>query len=281
MDAITISIKEDIYIYEKAYDGKFKSFAELRGYSSLDITSRQISEIVDFVDLSKEIAHNNFNIVLDEGVLIAREYETNEKSTSLIELDATRYYIYFKIDPNEPNLKIHFEAYVYDSVNCSTTGMCAADAELKDKIKIDILNYTEDLKNEVLKKSLDDYRNKLSEKLCDRMLFILTYALLYVSIIQEDKNTVIKESKGLSYKSDGLKKSTKTHKIQLINNNRIAYVYTGSKERLNNSREYNRHLESWQVLGHLRHYKKSNKTVWINPYTKGNSKKEAKTYVVQ
>lgn len=39
------------------------------------------------------------------------------------------------------------------------------------------------------------------------------------------------------------------------------------------SREYSRHMESWQVRGHWRYYK-SGKKVWIESYTKGHNNKE-------
>jgi hypothetical protein len=47
-------------------------------------------------------------------------------------------------------------------------------------------------------------------------------------------------------------------------------------------RQIERHTESWPVRGHPRTYKKTGKTIWIEPYTKGdkNAPRDPKTYKV-
>jgi hypothetical protein len=97
-----------------------------------------------------------------------------------------------------------------------------------------------------------------------------------------DKETIYKEAGGLKYKIDPTKRkvSSKTKKVQVINNDKIVYVFTGTNDNIKSFVSYIRHTDSWGVLGHPRHYA-SGLVIWINSFVKGKGKKTAGRYKVK
>ena len=63
------------------------------------------------------------------------------------------------------------------------------------------------------------------------------------------------------------KKNNRSSKITTLNFSDIEKVVYAKPE-VHVPRSYERHTESWEVRGYVRHYK-SGKTVFVKPYTKG------------
>lgn len=115
---------------------------------------------------------------------------------------------------------------------------------------------------------------------------VVLEAMAYISYFTENRETVIKH--GSHKRSTNISKSKKNsnrRKIQILNKEKVVYeVDTSNKELIKSLRQYQRHTDSWHVIGHKRTYK-SGKVVWVKPYTKGTKKdniqSEAKKYIIE
>lgn len=264
-------------------DGKFKTLAELRGYSTIDITSKSLDEILSYVDTMKEKYGESLNFPIKEGVIILKDVFIGDTVPDFFKGSNFKNCIYFTIEDIEPNFKMHIEAYLYESISGTTIGTCAANLDLNTKTtKITQLNYKEELKNSFIEAALDESRAKIPKSVANESCMLAMYSLLYVSLIQANRDTIYKESAGMKYKSDPTKKkiTSKTKKVQVLNDDKVAYVFTGTNEAMKSFREYKRHTESWDVIGHPRHYK-SGLIKWIAGFTKGKGRKDPKNYIVK
>lgn len=117
---------------------------------------------------------------------------------------------------------------------------------------------------------------------------IVLEAMAYISYYTENRDTVIKHRSRKrnvnNINSKGEKNSIK-RKIQILNKDKVIYEVNTSDDNLIKAlRKYQRHTESWKVMGHKRTYK-SGKVVWVSPYTKGTKKSEKsnepKKYIIK
>lgn len=95
--------------------------------------------------------------------------------------------------------------------------------------------------------------------------------------IKSTDNFEKNKNKNMKYDQDNYKEL----KTRIIFNERIIYELTNLKNNyplIHNI--FNRKTESWDVIGHYRHYK-SGKTIFIKPYIKGKGKKTNKEYKIK
>jgi hypothetical protein len=266
------------------FDGKFKSLAELRGYSTIDLTSKSIQDIQDYVDSKKDVLVDSFNFPIKEGVLILREdMMDNIELPSFMFSGTCKNYIYFKVDDTGEFPKFHIEATMNVDAIGTTVGLCAANIDIsKYKPAVKPLVYTEETKNPVIGTMLDEYRQKVAKSLSTRLSCLALFSLMYISLIQMDRETVYKEAGGMKYKVDPNKKkiASRTKKVQVINDDKVVYVFTASTTNIKSFISYMRHTESWGVAGHYRFYA-SGLIRWIDSFVKGKGKKEAGRYKVK
>jgi hypothetical protein len=166
------------------FDGKFKTLAELRGYSTIDITSKSLREIQDYVDLKKDLLGESLNFPIKEGVLILREdMLDNMDLPSFISPDICKNYIYFKIDEDGDFPKFHIEASMSIDTNGTTVGICAANIDIsKYSPKVIPLVYTEDTKNPILGTMLDEYRKKVAKSVSSRSSCLALFPLMSLKV---------------------------------------------------------------------------------------------------
>lgn len=112
-------------------------------------------------------------------------------------------------------------------------------------------------------------------------LYKLTMGLInYINkpkeVIEKDVSEYIERVRKKKGRKKG--KSSKTTYI-----NKKVYVFNSlpdTNDDYNEKKEYNRHVDSWDVRGHWRRLK-SGKRIWVNAYTKGNAKnKKDKLYKI-
>lgn len=94
--------------------------------------------------------------------------------------------------------------------------------------------------------------------------------------VHTDYEKVMKKKKGK--RKNG--KSNSRTRVSYVTNKVYSLDFASDDKIADNKREYNRHIESWGVRGHLRHLK-SGKSIWINPYKKGTGRTESKIYRVE
>lgn len=91
---------------------------------------------------------------------------------------------------------------------------------------------------------------------------------------------LVAKTKGGKSKGKNGKKVAK--KVVKMKNFKIKHIYKDDVIQTATKREYERHAEGWTVCGFWRHYKKSDKRVWIKSHTRGNKDKvEGKTYIIE
>jgi hypothetical protein len=102
---------------------------------------------------------------------------------------------------------------------------------------------------------------------------LMAYMSHYVHNVSERREQTIKTKKG---KKNGNKKV----KDRVVKLGRKVYSVAIPAAISTDKKPYERQALAWGVKGHLRTYKKSGKTIWIETYTKGdkNAEKEPKTY---
>ena len=93
-------------------------------------------------------------------------------------------------------------------------------------------------------------------------------------IVNYEKQEIVKDSKKnttnkTKVTSDKLNKNNKDYKITL--GNKTVMLHLKPNEIRTFKRKYVRMIESWSVMGHVRHYR-NGKTVFIKPYVKGKAR---------
>lgn len=269
--------------------GQFKTLGELKGFSSVDITSKSFDEIQSFNDECRKNGNFNLNFPLQEGVFILNVARENMGMPHMLEelINDVKYYIYFKIDLAEDELKVLMEAYMYDTKRFEFMQINASNVKytMGKGLKIQPLKYTNESKDKYSQLMLTYFRRED----CGKMLFqTLLESLIYVGLIQANRKVIYKKTNGISYQKSSTtatkKKTNPYEKVEVLNEDKVMYVLNGKKEAIKSFRSYTRHTESWQVMGHPRHYRKDGevvKTIWIEPYVKGEGKAKPKSYKIK
>ena len=269
-------------------DGNFKSFNEIKGYTSIDLTSKTIDDILDYIDEYRKNNENyDINFPFKEGVIIRKQELSKEQHKDIFK-NVLSYY-YFKIKDEEDSFKILVEVYQSSNIMGSHVfvGQFAMKLDLNDSESsswnsIIPLNYDGECSG-VFKKTLDKLRQDLSsnkQALLKEMGYVIS-SLTYIDIVRNNREVVYKKAKGMTFKSSTKKaKATKTEKVEVLNGDKVMYVINGSEAHIKGFRTYTRKTDSWNVIGHWRHYK-SGLVKWIEGYKKGNGKAKAKHYKVK
>lgn len=265
---------------------RFKSFNELKGYTSIDLTSKTIDDIFGTIDEYREAnGECNINFPFKEGVIIRKQSSGEYKD---VIKDVLSYY-YFKIENEEQdNFKILVEIYQSSNIMGDNifVGQCAMkfdiDNETSNSNVIIPLEYNEEECKGMLKQAIQTFRKSLTNKetLSREMGYVLS-SLMYIDIVRNDRSVVYKKAKGMTFKSSAKKsKATKTEKIEVLNGEKVMYVINGNEEHIKKFKTYTRKSDSWDVMGHFRHYK-SGLIKWIDGYKKGSGKTKPKHYKVK
>lgn len=266
----------------------FKTLEELKGFTSIDLSSKSSQEIVDYVSKYRE---NNEDLGIEfpikEGFLIRKVSNDNSDIKDDIFQNLLEYY-YFKIEQNDDSIIFHIETY-YDVVmmgervfvgESATKFIIGENTEISNNSIIP-LNYSDrskgkfDLALQALRTNKIDNKTRM-----DNIGYVIT-GLLYINCIRKDRDTIYKKQKGMRFKSSNNKSRTsQTEKVEILNNDKVMYVVNGEKKKVDGFRTYERKTDSWNVIGHFRHYK-SGLIKWIESYKKGVGKSKPKHYKVK
>lgn len=263
----------------------YKSFQELRGFTSIDISSKTIEEIKDTLDNYKDNKDeylDNVGIPIREGIIISRGLGLEGIPDILKDdIENTKIVYYFKInEKDDKNLSLYWEEYMFNPKDKSSIGLSAYEVLIGDKIgdikRVDCIDkYNPPTFNIV--------RNKMSSSNAKNSLAYLIHSLLYISVVQSNRKVVYKQSKGVKFVSkttNNSNKTTDTIKVEVLNNDKVMYIMNGNEGIIKGFRNYVRKAESWLVSGHWRKY--SNGTMkWIESYVKGKGKLNPKHYKVK
>lgn len=260
----------------------YKSIQELRGFTSVDISSKTIKEIEETLDEYKK-SNNEYDIgiPLKEGVIINRGIDSNDTPSMLKEdVENTKIAYYFKINEKEEGMYLLWEEYMYNPKGGYSIGTGAYEVLIGDKLgDIRKLDYI-DKENPPI---FNLIRNKINIDSAKSGLAFLISSLLYIGVVQSSRKVVYRQSKGMSFNSKSNtnnKKKTNTIKIEVLNGDKVMYTMDGNEGVIKGFKTYTRKTESWLVLGHWRKYKNGNKK-WINSYIKGEGKQKPKHYKVK
>lgn len=157
------------------------------------------------------------------------------------------------------------------------------DGNIQYRVILDINNNLKNNEVKIFRKQL------MSEEA------IIKSAIQFASIIME----FFRYAQYMSYKKQEIpmyikrtKVKSNSNKIKSKNssqkNNRAVVSVSKPKkvydyeqaEREGDKRSYERHAESWEVVGHWREYKKTGKRVFVKGHKKGSGKKKGKDYTV-
>ena len=246
-----------------------KTLQELNGYSKIIFKANtqtiadEVNKKFDFINSNRE----NLGIPLTECVL---QVKNRIKS-----IPATMY-IYYKLT----NKCIYLESYL----ECDNflgeymfIPFYKGHINLINGKRIDD-NITYEKKDVIIK----EYVKQNKDKFRQLTLKIFADCISLINIVQLDKQTVYKESKGITYNTSNTKKKKSTNKnIQVLNSNNVVYTFKGTIEHSKQLKEYKRHTLGWDVVGHLRHYK-NGKVAYVKPYHKGDKNvNNKKDYIVK
>lgn len=102
----------------------------------------------------------------------------------------------------------------------------------------------------------------------------------YMGYMKQNSTIVVKRAVVKNKSQGTTKKPTKDNRaVVSVSKPKKIYNYEEA-QREGEKRNYERHTESWEVVGHWRHYKKSDKRVFVKGYKKGEGKKKGKDYTV-
>lgn len=205
-----------------------------------------------------------FNYPLSKGVLI---YSQKIDSTMLgvtlkgyakqaIEFD-------FEADKSEISIAM-YTTDVFDTLE---------QAKNFDMLLKTIITVTEDkeINVEIVDKKLKMMSNEIAKENALTSLGMLMDTLFYMSDYKNNEIIEVTEVKTVKRKSSG-KSNKKSHKSNIVRITTKKYVI--DRRKIPSKAKNVRRVLQWTVRGHWRHYKKSGKKVWINPYTKGNKEEQ-------
>ena len=249
----------------KEYEGKTNiiDLKEFKQYSIIEI-DEDISEVINYLDkLQKEsgIETLMFYLPLDEFCIKCNERLVDE--TGAIR-DCVDYFIV-----KQYKSKWNVKAYVNDRNFKSTKAINTLI------FTITPIPEQKDYKVKILKSGFGS-RPDLNKRISDIFIWLLGY-ICYVKdhpTVNYEKQEVIKDNKKITnnkVKTISSKTNNKDYKITL--GDKTVVLHLKPNEIRTFKRKYVRMVESWSVMGHVRHYR-NGKTVFIKPYIKGKARNE-------
>lgn len=125
----------------------------------------------------------------------------------------------------------------------------------------------------------DEYISELAKRTVILLVDFMKYAQ-YMNYTKQNNPIVIKRAVIKKSTQNSTEKSVKdTRSTVSVSKPKKVYDYEGA-EREGDKRQYERQAESWEVTGHWRHYKKTDKRVFVKGYKKGEGTKKGKDYTV-
>lgn len=249
----------------KEYEGKTNiiDLKEFKQYSIIEI-DEDISEVINYLDkLQKEsgIETLMFYLPLDEFCIKCNERLVDEIGAIR---DCVDYFIV-----KQYKSKWNVKAYVNDRNFKSTKAINTLI------FTITPIPEQKDYKVKILKSGFGS-RPDLNKRISDIFIWLLGY-ICYVKdhpTVNYEKQEVIKDNKKITnnkVKTISSKTNNKDYKITL--GDKTVVLHLKPNEIRTFKRKYVRMVESWSVMGHVRHYR-NGKTVFIKPYIKGKARNE-------
>lgn len=187
---------------------------------------------------------------------------------------------------NVPFTKTISKVEFYYNINHSKGfELCDLDSEgnIQYRVILDINNNLKNNEVKVFRKQLMSEKAIIESAIqfASVIMDFFRYAQ-YMSYKKQDIPMYIKRTKvkSSSNKSQHNKVAQKDNRaIVSVSKPKKVYDYDQA-EREGEKRSYERHIESWEVAGHWREYKKTGKRVFVKGYKKGSGKKKGKDYVI-
>lgn len=231
---------------------KYKTFREIKEIDTITINASLKDMEKNYWQKRKEgNGHIKYMPPLYQAVL-KYKYQGKYEPKNTIQ------YIYFEVINNG----LELEFYQYNTTKYIFTPLMYVVLTPKDGFEI-----------------LNVYSKQINANFSQSLIFVYLYLSTYVNTIKNDPNTIIKKEKQLSCKMS-TSNNKYSNKTVVISNNKIVYEVI-NKEGLNNiKRQYIKHIESFNVMGHTRKLK-NGKIIYVRPYKKGVGITKKKEYVVK
>lgn len=249
----------------KEYEGKTNiiDLKEFEQYSIIEI-NEDVSEVIDYLDrLQKEseVETLMFYLPLDEFCIKCNEILIDETGDIR---DCVDYFVV-----KQYKSKWNVKAYVNDKNFQSTKAINTLI------FTVTPIPEQKDYKVKILKSGFGS-RPDLNKRISEMFIWLLGY-ICYVKdhpTVNYEKQEIVKDSKKNTTNktkatSDKLNKNNKDYKITL--GDKSVMLHLKPNEIRTFKRKYVRMIESWSVMGHVRHYR-NGKTVFIKPYVKGKAR---------
>lgn len=222
-----------------------------------------------------EVIRNEIDKMMKDKALVKKVMESD------IPLDLKGVVSYQDKEYSKMMKKVALVEFYYDCSNPVAIELTEIDKDgnMIYRVKLDVVNDKYDTrifrKTHMKKDEMIDVAKFITMQLLDFMKYaqLINYVKLSNPIIV---NRAITRKK-VSNHSNKPKKKSRT--VVSISKPKRIYDY-GSAELDGDKRSYERQAESWEVMGHWRHYKKTDKRVFVKGYKKGEGAKKGKDFRV-
>lgn len=152
------------------------------------------------------------------------------------------------------------------------------DGTLLYRVILDVENDSYEYKAFKKDNNLDEKSAiEMSKRVALVLLDFMKYTQ-YMGYMKQNNPIVVKRANINKGSNNTPKKATKKERA-VVNVSKPKKVYDYEEaEREGEKRSYERQAESWEVAGHWRHYKKSDKRVYVKGHKKGEGTKKGKDY---
>ena len=242
----------------KEYQGKSNiiNIKELEKYNIVEI-DEDITEVREFLGSLEDKDTIPFYLPLDEFCIKYNEAMIN----------GTRQFVHYA---HIKQYKNKWGVKIYTSEITGTHSTQAVNTAIFNIIGIP------ETKEYQFKFIKDYFDNDTSQVMAQNIIFLLSY----ICYIKDNPNVDYTKQDNVQSKNRNKDKNSNTKGNKLNVNNKDYKIVLGDKTiRLNLKpneirtfkRKYVRMIESWSVMGHVRHYR-NGKTVFIKPYIKGKAR---------
>ena len=241
-------------------------------YSIIEIND-DISEVIDYLDkLQKNMGVENlmFYLPLDEFCIKCNELMVDEIGDIR---DCVDYFVV-----KQYKSKWSVKTFVNDKNFQSTKAINTL------VFTITPIPEKKDYKVKIIKSGFGQ-KSKINKRISDMFVWLLGY-ICYVKdhpTVNYEKQDIVKDNKKVSTdKKRNTSNNTNTKNYKITLGDKTIKLHLKPNEIKTIKRKYVRMVESWSVMGHIRHYK-NGKTVFIKPYIKGKGRNDVskKDYIIK
>lgn len=226
-----------------------KTLRELKKYTTIT-TNIGHNEMIDYI-LANETDVVSIYLPVKEFVLKAILDKEQIQYMYVKELDGT----------------FLLEIYNYNRENYEFVHKCSVEVTSVEP---------KEMKYTIIESSVE--KNKIK-----KIIKLFEVAWIYIIMIK-DSPKIIQKATRTSKKSSSNKSNVivpKEKTVNYISDKKILYTIVGEDIHIKSFKKRQRHLDSWQVIGHTRKLK-NGKTVFVKPYVKGDKEKiKSKEYVIK